>query len=702
MFPTCPEANEKMRGTILKRAFAVAIMVFTLAAGNALAERGDRGHGDSGDRGHGDSGGRGHGDSGGGRSWSARGGGDGGGSSVRSMSRGGSSESGPSMSRSFLSRPQSRPSFSGSSESTRSMNRSFEGIRPNRGSGDDGSSFRGLSRGGPSISQRSYRPSNRGSFEVGPPPGSSNDGAAAILRSFGNAGPDGNAGAGSSSFGRRGGGDDSKRFSANRFSGESNRLPRQLQGLQSPTVELPQGGGDARSARSQWSPAPRQQWSGRPTNDQVREFLQLRRDDSVQQTENVTVGQGIDGNFRRGDGNRKFTGNLPGDNVQSNLRDRLGAANSQGQHDGGQQLGDTHGSRVDRSFRPTPRDGDWSDHLGDANRLDKGPKDGDRHLAHRLGDKADGGSRNFADRNFRDRDFGDRKDVDQKYRDWRNNAWTGEHGKGRDHRDWSGRWKDGDRFAAANHIRDHWRHDNDDDHDDLPFHGGWWENHHWRHWDHWDHFAVRHYRPWYWWNWCSAPRLTTWITFGWGTPYYWDYGPGEYIYCVDNVVYVNGRWFQPAPVYYEQTALLAQRAPDWTPEQAAQVEWLPLGVFAVTRDGVPEGNLLVQLAVTKEGVIGGTVFNQATGKTFAAEGTVDKQSQRAVWSYVDDKNVRIVMETSVYNLTQPESTGLIHYGPNDIQVIELVRLEQPTADAAAPQATTPAEALPVPPPVPVQ
>jgi hypothetical protein len=57
-------------------------------------------------------------------------------------------------------------------------------------------------------------------------------------------------------------------------------------------------------------------------------------------------------------------------------------------------------------------------------------------------------------------------------------------------------------------------------------------------------------------------------------------------------------------------------------------------------------------------------------------------------------------------LTQPEATGLIHYGPDDIQTIELVRLEQPSEGAAAttnapvtpPQSTTtpPPPALPAP------
>ena len=43
-------------------------------------------------------------------------------------------------------------------------------------------------------------------------------------------------------------------------------------------------------------------------------------------------------------------------------------------------------------------------------------------------------------------------------------------------------------------------------------------------------------------------------------------------------------------------------------------------MFAVSRDGVVDNNLVVQLAVTKDGVIGGTVLNQATGATFDVAG----------------------------------------------------------------------------------
>jgi hypothetical protein len=218
-------------------------------------------------------------------------------------------------------------------------------------------------------------------------------------------------------------------------------------------------------------------------------------------------------------------------------------------------------------------------------------------------------------------------------------------------------------------------------------------------WYHWNRFAYN--RPFYWWGWATAPRLTSWFVYDWSTPYYWDYGPGEYIYCHDGVAYVNGRWYQPQTVFYDNTVQIVERAPELTPEQAAEAEWLPLGVFAVTRDGQAESEVLVQLAVTQEGVIGGNASNQRTGANYPVEGTVDKQTQRAVWSYTDEGGKRILMETSIFNLTQPEATGLVHNGPNDIQVIELVRLEAPENGNRVDAATGPGSAEPLPtPPLP--
>jgi hypothetical protein len=376
-----------------------------------------------------------------------------------------------------------------------------------------------------------------------------------------------------------------------------------------------------------------------------------------------------------------------GDQNRRDLQDRIGDANRRG----------------DRDFNRGDRNRDFD--LGDPNRNrdiargDRGDRDfnrGDRDF--NRGDRDfNRGGRDGRERRIARRDGG--RDGD--YRRWREGAWDrdGRDGDRRgDNRDWSGRWRDGDRFDKAWQVRDHWRnrwgdrwHDRDwDDWHDFPFHVGWWGGNHWhgRHWSFWD--RHHHGDDWFWWTWAAAPLLFNHFDYGWHTPYYWDYGPGEYIYYDDGIVYVNGQWYQPAPVFYENTVELVEEAPVLTEEQAAQAEWLPLGVFAVTREGQAEADLMVQIAVTTEGIIGGTVHDQASGITYQAEGTVEKDTQRAVWSYTNDRNQRILMETSVFNLTQPEATGLVHYGPDNIQVIELVRLEPPEGAGVAVESELPA------------
>jgi hypothetical protein len=339
---------------------------------------------------------------------------------------------------------------------------------------------------------------------------------------------------------------------------------------------------------------------------------------------------------------------------------------------------------------------------GDASRRGRRGGNGDQNPAERLPNNISGRDANFRPRgrdgNLVGRDLSEsgpnRRDGnrggDGQWRRWRG----GELGKG-DHRDRSGKWRDGERFDVAHHIRDNWHGRHWKDRHDVPFHGDWWTHHRHRHhhhhhghhwhggwwWNTWGLNASFH-RPFYWWNWCPAPVLSTWLVYDWATPYYWDYGPGEYIHCYNNVVYVNGQWFEPAPVYYERTVQLAERAPEIMPQQAAQIEWMPLGVFALSREGVVDNNLLVQLAVTKDGRIGGTVLNQVTGVSFDVAGTVDRESQRAAWTYVDENGQKIAMETSIFNLTQPESTALLHSGPEDMQVVELVRLEEPNVDGS--------------------
>jgi hypothetical protein len=107
---------------------------------------------------------------------------------------------------------------------------------------------------------------------------------------------------------------------------------------------------------------------------------------------------------------------------------------------------------------------------------------------------------------------------------------------------------------------------------------------------------------------------------------------------------------------------------------------LPLGVFAATADDNSDAvpNMFLQLAVSKEGIIAGTYQNKSTGQTEPLEGMVDKVSQRAAWT-ITGKNTPI-METGIANLTENETSMLVHFADGQTQQWLLVRIEKPQDD----------------------
>lgn len=154
-----------------------------------------------------------------------------------------------------------------------------------------------------------------------------------------------------------------------------------------------------------------------------------------------------------------------------------------------------------------------------------------------------------------------------------------------------------------------------------------------------------------------------------------SYSYGEDVYYEGDTVYSGGQPVATAEEYAMQAETIVANAPEIAPEQA---EWLPLGVFALTQDGQKSGpspTLFLQLAISKEGVIAGTVSNTTTGSTQEIEGLADKESQRAAWS-VKGKT-RPIMETGVVNLTQDSSPALVHFADGQTQQWLMVRLEEP-------------------------
>lgn len=165
--------------------------------------------------------------------------------------------------------------------------------------------------------------------------------------------------------------------------------------------------------------------------------------------------------------------------------------------------------------------------------------------------------------------------------------------------------------------------------------------------------------------------MSTWFVWSGGAPIYYDYGSN--VYYDNNVVYVNDQPVGTAQQYAESAIQLADVTP---PAESADVEWLPLGMFAVTTDEkTTEAVMYFQLAVSKEGIIGGTYHNSSSGSTQPVQGSVDRKTQRAAWS-VGDKS-SIVLETGIYNLTQDETPVLVHFDKDRVQTWFMVRLPPP-------------------------
>jgi hypothetical protein len=176
-----------------------------------------------------------------------------------------------------------------------------------------------------------------------------------------------------------------------------------------------------------------------------------------------------------------------------------------------------------------------------------------------------------------------------------------------------------------------------------------------------------------WWAYATAGAVTGWLVSGINTqPVYYDYGTNLY-YEGDNVYY-NGQAVCTDVQYAQQAQAIAASVPDVEPDK---VDWLPLGVFALTaNDGtVEDATLFLQLAISKEGIIAGTFQNTATDQSFEVEGTIDTKSQRAAWGPVGQSWP--IMETGIYNLTETEAGALLHFEDGQTQQWTLVRLDDP-------------------------
>lgn len=173
--------------------------------------------------------------------------------------------------------------------------------------------------------------------------------------------------------------------------------------------------------------------------------------------------------------------------------------------------------------------------------------------------------------------------------------------------------------------------------------------------------------------------MTGWFPWGWTEPVYYNYGSN--VYYVDDQVYYGDTVVATAADYAYQAEQIAASLPE---KPQPDDSWMSLGVFAVTPDGDAAGadpSLFLQLAVSKEGVIAGTLQNTVSGLTKSVEGMVDRETQRAAWTEVG--KTRPIMETGIGNLTRDTTAVLVHFADGATQQWLLSRVKQPPETAAS-------------------
>ncbi|HLN28161.1 MAG TPA: hypothetical protein VK395_10495 [Gemmataceae bacterium] len=197
----------------------------------------------------------------------------------------------------------------------------------------------------------------------------------------------------------------------------------------------------------------------------------------------------------------------------------------------------------------------------------------------------------------------------------------------------------------------------------------WWLNHNfvYPYWHYFHHFHL--HPPWWWWQHAAWIDCIHWMVYDWGDPFYYDCGVN--ILYRDNWVYVNDVAVATSIDYAYQAFQLAAVPP---PPPEENLEWMPLGVYTLASSRMdPDPDLILQLALSKGGLISGTLYNRTTNVTVAVSGRVEPQTQRVAIQLSD--NGDIVMDTGFYNLTLPYSCVFMHFGVLQTQTWFLVHLD---------------------------
>lgn len=106
-------------------------------------------------------------------------------------------------------------------------------------------------------------------------------------------------------------------------------------------------------------------------------------------------------------------------------------------------------------------------------------------------------------------------------------------------------------------------------------------------------------------------------------------------------------------------------------EPPADLEWMPLGVFATGPKGTADAHIYLQLAVSRKGEIKGNYYDAVSDATQVVTGAIDRDTRKATWKVGKGAS----FETTLDALTQTPSDVTMKTGAAT-QTWELVQMQQ--------------------------
>jgi len=182
------------------------------------------------------------------------------------------------------------------------------------------------------------------------------------------------------------------------------------------------------------------------------------------------------------------------------------------------------------------------------------------------------------------------------------------------------------------------------------------------------------------------PVLARWVGVTGGYPYgYGTVYESDTYYVTDDGTAAEQTVADETTETTDDTA--SQTATDGSTTTSGSGDWLPLGVFAITRpDAGTSPDRLFQFAVNRNGQIGGSYYDAVSGQEMPVEGAVNKTTQRAAWTVGSNQDV--VLETNLGSFTENQAKVLVHPANGPTEEWMMVRLTGPNTNPTGTQTTT--------------